>query len=420
MIKYKTSDLYKRALQLADLEGSNFISWNEASSLINESYIGLYQKLINMGDNSFVKSFKIGRGKTELPKDFWQLKGVYLWNNGNLQTINRRADNNSIHFTSYELRNGSIELFGSAEDVLVEYYPTPMTLYFPPKEIEIDLSELPEGAEVLDCHEHIFLYSKNSLLNVYDLDGLKSCESGLSVGDFNYITKDYVISIDSGVMSLYNLASGASGTISSGYPVINESGDLFIFKNDKLYEILGISDSTINTKEIKSIQFDTNGILYVCDDNFEKFYTVDDENDVIDLSNPEVDVIAEKIVYKNNRCYFLGNQFGYIENGETILLGSNVGKEVGFISINERTGYGYTTKKYNKYFVCSYLEDTELNFPNSFYYQILSYLLAISFKCKQGADITLLSQQLAMAEQTFEDTLGSDSFQYPRMGNVYN
>ena len=63
---------------------------------------------------------------------------------------------------------------------------------------------------------------------------------------------------------------------------------------------------------------------------------------------------------------------------------------------------------------------TELDFPNSFYYQMLSYLLAIAFRCKQGADVSLLSSQLDMVSQTFEDTLGSDAFQYPRMGNVYN
>jgi hypothetical protein len=40
----KTSDLFRRAKQLADLEGSNFISWNEAENCINEAYIGLYEK----------------------------------------------------------------------------------------------------------------------------------------------------------------------------------------------------------------------------------------------------------------------------------------------------------------------------------------------------------------------------------------
>ena len=107
----KTSDLFKRAKQLADLEGSDFISWNEAISCINESNVSLYEKLISMGDNSFVKSFRTKEEVEDLPEDFWQLKGVFLWNNGNLQTINRRADNNGVHHLSYEIRNGKLYLF---------------------------------------------------------------------------------------------------------------------------------------------------------------------------------------------------------------------------------------------------------------------------------------------------------------------
>jgi hypothetical protein len=42
------------------------------------------------------------------------------------------------------------------------------------------------------------------------------------------------------------------------------------------------------------------------------------------------------------------------------------------------------------------------------------------FKSKQGADVSLLNAQLEMASQTFEETLGSDAYQFPRMGNVYN
>ena len=153
----KTSDIFRRAKQLADLEGSDFISWNEAINCINESYIGLFEKLINMGDNSFVKSFKTKEKEEDLPKDFWQLKGVYLWNNGNLQTINRRADNNGIHHLSYELRNGKLYLFGNPNDVLVEYFPKPKKLLMPPSDCEVAL-ELPEGATVLACCEHTFLY----------------------------------------------------------------------------------------------------------------------------------------------------------------------------------------------------------------------------------------------------------------------
>ena len=128
----------------------------------------------------------------------------------------------------------------------------------------------------------------------------------------------------------------------------------------------------------------------------------------------------KKLFITDDRCYFLGGQFGYITfEGEVVYISSSTGITAGFIDINENTGYGYCTKKYNKMWVCPYVDDTPLDYPNSMYFQIISYILAIMFKSKQGADVSLLSSQLAMAEQTFEDTLGSDAFQFQRIGNVY-
>jgi hypothetical protein len=132
--------------------------------------------------------------------------------------------------------------------------------------------------------------------------------------------------------------------------------------------------------------------------------------------------LVKHIIYSDKKCYALGDTgFAVIEEDNTIkLIENSTGLNVGFIGIDERTGYGYCTKKFGAYYVCPYCEDTPLNYPNSTYFQIISYILAIAFKSKQGADITLLQNQLAMVEQTFEETLGSDAFQFPRMGNVYN
>jgi hypothetical protein len=127
------------------------------------------------------------------------------------------------------------------------------------------------------------------------------------------------------------------------------------------------------------------------------------------------------MIYSEGKCYCLADTgFFVIENDEIKILEGSTGLNVGFIGIDERTGYGYCTKKFGSYYVCPYCEDTPLNYPSSLYFQIISYILAIAFKSKQGADVSLLSSQLAMAEQTFEETLGSDAFQFPRMGNVYN
>lgn len=435
----KTSDLFRRAKQLADLEGSDFISWNEAENCINESYIGLYEKLINMGDNSFVQSFHTSEKEVELPKDFWQLKGVYLWNNGNMQTINRRADNNGIHHLSYELRNGKLYLFGNPNDVLVEYFQKPKKLYMPPSDCEVSL-DLPEGAEVLACYEHTFVYKtqdteQNDIINVYDLDGFKNAEDIFEYFNASkiWLCEDYVFTIyqntlaDPPVLYVYNFSTGASGSFNNEAPIITEDGELFVGNN--IYNIysLKVSGDTVehgtSYEQPVNLSLNSNN-LNVSNRDFTDFYIIGSSNvlyhyDIINQRQTSLNVSVNKIIYFDNKCYYLNNKLGYFEDGEETVLKNIIGSPVGFIGINENTGYGYCTKKYNKYFVCAYCEDTELIFPNSFYFQMLSYILAISFRCKQGADITLLSSQLAMIEQTFEDTLGSDAFQYPRMGNVY-
>lgn len=428
MFNMKTSDLFKRAKQLADLEGSDFISWNEAVNNINESNVALYEKLINMGDNSFVKSFHMKDEAERLPEDFWQLKGVYLWNNGNLQTINRRADNNGIHHLSYELKNGAICLYGNPNDVLVEYFPKPQKLYFKPRDVAISLDTT---KEYLDCHKHTFLYKdtdaeENETLSIIDLDGVKTSKDFIQIAHTDvvkaYITENFVFIVTENDMTIYDIMSGYSATITGYAPLITESGKEFIIDEESgVIKYFHIRNGSITTSEINVAEIIAGGEFYVCNDDMTDFFYILG-NDVRHNGEETNAGTAKHIIYADKKCYVLGDTgFAMIdENNNVKLIENSTGLNVGFIGIDERTGYGYCTKKFGSYYVCPYCEDTPLNYPNSMYFQIISYILAIAFKAKQGADISLLSSQLAMAEQTFEESLGSDAFQFPRMGNVYN
>lgn len=427
MFNMKTSDLFKRAKQLADLEGSDFISWNEAVNCINESNVGLYEKLIAMGDNSFVKSYRTTKEEEELPEDFWQLKGVFLWNNGNLQTINRRADNNGTHHLSYELRNGKLYLFGKPNDVLVEYFPKPEKLYFKPHDVAISLDTT---KEYLDCHKHTFLYkdtdeSENETLSIIDLDGIKTSKDFLQIAHSSivraFLTENFVFIITENDMTIYDIMSGYSATVTGYVPLITENGKEFVIDTEGVIKYFHIGNGSITTSELKTVEDIAGGNFYVADDNLEDFFCITDTD--VEHNGVETNAGAlKKIIYSDKSCYVLGDTgFASInENNAITLIENSTGLNVGFIGIDERTGYGYCTKKFGSYYVCPYCEDTPLNYPNSTYFQIISYILAIAFKSKQGADITLLQNQLAMTEQTFEETLGSDAFQFPRMGNVYN
>jgi hypothetical protein len=428
MFNMKTSDLFKRAKQLADLEGSDFISWNEAINCINESHVNLYEKLISMGDNSFVKSFRTKEQEELLPEDFWQLKGVFLWNNGNLQTINRRADNNGVHHLSYELRNGKLYLFGNPNDVLVEYFPKPKKLYFKPRDIAISLDTT---KEYLDCHKHTFLYkdtdeSENETLSIIDLDGIKTAKDFMKIAHSDivraFITENFVFVVTENDMKVYDIMSGYSATVTGYAPLVTESDKEYIVDDESgIVNYFHIRNGSIVTSEVNVIEPIAGGEFYVCNDDMTDFFYILD-GDVLHNGEETNAGTAKHIIYSDKKCYVLGDTgFDSInENNAITLIENSTGLNVGFIGIDERTGYGYCTKKFNSYYVCPYCEDTDLNFPNSTYYQIISYILAIMFKSKQGADVSLLNAQLEMASQTFEETLGSDAYQFPRMGNVYN
>lgn len=423
----KTSDLFKRAKQLADLEGSDFISWNEAISCINESNVGLYEKLINMGDNSFVKSYRTTKEEEPLPEDFWQLKGVFLWNNGNLQTINRRADNNGTHHLSYELRNGKLYLFGKPNDVLVEYFPKPEKLYFKPHDVAISLDTT---SVCLDCHKHTFLCEtedaeEHETLSIIDLDGIKTAKDFMQIAHTDivraFITENFVFVITENDMTIYDIMSSYSATVTGYVPLITESGKEYLIDTETgdIY-YFGVRNGSIATSLVKTEEILIDCLFAVSNDDLTDFYYI--TNNFLHNGESVETGTPRHFIYADKKCYVLAESGFFVVDADNKLtvIENSTGLNVGFIGIDERTGYGYCAKKFGAYYVCPYCEDTPLNYPNSTYFQIISYILAIAFKSKQGADITLLQNQLAMVEQTFEETLGSDAFQFPRMGNVYN
>ena len=422
----KTSDLFKRAKQLADLEGSDFISWNEAISCINESNVSLYEKLISMGDNSFVKSFKTKEKEEPLPEDFWQLKGVFLWNNGNLQTINRRADNNGVHHLSYEIRNGKLYLYGQPNDVLVEYFPKPNKLFFKPHDVAISLDTT---QTYLDCHKHTFLYEsedtdQNETLSIIDLDGIKTAKDFIEIAHdsivYAFITENFVFIITENGLTIYDILSGYSVTVTGYAPLVTESGKELLIDENGVIKYFHIGNGSISLSEVKTVENIGGGEFYTASDDLEDFFYINNEE--VYHNTDTISGYARNIIYSDKKCYVLGDIGLSVINAdnEVTIIENSTGLNVGFIGIDERTGYGYCSKKFGAYYVSPYCEDTPLNYPSSLYFQIISFILAIMFKSKQGADVSLLSSQLEMAEQTFLETLGSDAFQFPRMGNVYN
>ena len=424
MFNHKVSDLVLRAKQLADLEGTAFISYNEQFNLINENYKTLYSMLIDLGDKSFVSSFHCVSGVIALPSDFWQLMGVYAYSNGNLTVIPRRASNQSLNMTSYEVKNGCIHIYGSVEDVLVEYFQKPKLLTYKPADIVVDL---PKEVKYLDCWKHTFLTYSNGAVSIYDLDEIKDAENIITINEADikkaFILENFVvIAKNDGSLIVYDIDCGYTATLNTNTkytPVITEEGNLLILTNGELSVISINVDGTYELEKFDDMNnYNSADYIYCNEDVTDFFYT---SNGYLMHNGTALNVSPSKCAYKDGECYFLTNaglnKVSAEDEIEVINQGSGI--PVGFISLDYRTGYGFCTKKYNKYFIVPFVEDMELDFPNSFYYDCLSYLLAISYKMKQGADSSALESKLSQIKETFTDTLGSDSAQPLRMGNVY-
>lgn len=129
MITYKASDIIDAAMDVADLQNSNFIGHTEKIRVLNECFYELYQKCISAGDKTWLKTIEINK-TIDLPTDFLQLQSITLKTSGT--ALVRKGDTESPNAPRYEIVNNQLVIYGYiSEPILVKYWPTPITLTAP-------------------------------------------------------------------------------------------------------------------------------------------------------------------------------------------------------------------------------------------------------------------------------------------------
>ena len=79
MLHYKASEIVQRAMTLANIQNSSFVSATENRQLINDAFWALYQIMIDEGDVFFLQTVKhpvFEDGIYILPDDFYQLYAI--------------------------------------------------------------------------------------------------------------------------------------------------------------------------------------------------------------------------------------------------------------------------------------------------------------------------------------------------------
>lgn len=407
---YKSSDIIRKAEQLADLTNTDFITWDEKVSLLNDAYTMLYQKLVNIGDGSFVKPFVAFRGENILPKDFWQIRSVNLVQNKIVTPVKRRASSENYSSLSYEVRFDRLYINGEYNngEIEVEYWSKPRTLTYKPNPVTLT-PEL-ENRPVMTVHNEMFFTKSSPMIYWYDCKTETTGQANVE-GDATFILPcDEQALVTVGSTNKIVTYDGTVTTL-SGIPFITESGAIGSIVDGK---------GKINNHTIFDWDYDTEGVsLVVCNDSFDDFFYV--KYDLLFHNGDQViindDLItANSIMYVNGNCwYYKTNEVGYVDENDELHIVSVKPNCKGINKIDCNTGYGYTIGTT----VYPWVEDTVLDFPNSMYFTIMSYMLALQFKIKQGADSSGLMTELQTLEHTFYDTLSQDANEPIRIKNVY-
>lgn len=419
MITYNASDIVRRAMSLADIENSDFITFSDKISLLNEAYQTLYQKSLNKDVNAFVRYINTRDKVIQLPRDFYQLKAVTLGRDKDVKVILRRPANASFNTLSYDMINNTLHINGetSGGTICVEYFPVPTTLTFPNVTKNLELQN------VLDMHKDIYLEQNDTdvyIKTLSDTDYVKKVEfvTAPSVAIpklLIHMEDDFITFSDSVTQYLFDL--NTEQVTETNLPVVIYNHNTYLY--DSTSKKLLIPNINVAVEDV-DIDLHNCTISVLSEDKTK--YIGQNYNGGLFINGTHQDFNASKMFYRNDLVY--------LSNGSTLLTVYHFDRDytentlldkavISIVGIDDNTGYGYLGKRLNNYSLVSFFDDTQLNFPNNTYFVFMSYLLAFAFKAKQGSDTSQLAVQLEKAEETFYDTLARDDWNPTRITNVY-
>ena len=467
MIRYNASDVIKKAKQLADLENSDFISWNESITLLNDAYQNIYQKSINKGNNDFVRVIQTSEKCINLPRDFYQLKALTLKQDRFNTPIMRRPQNGSFDDLSYDIYNNTLLINGySNGTIILEYYPTPVTLTLPNKDEVIDL---PIGSDetLVGAYKNVYfvkrtdkedpskpLYNKAYIVAInrdtgeetkvtkqsqYNEEYVISNDILFSIGDYVLFTGIHHGSVGPGTYNDYDCVILLNIVDFSLYfqdrkdKYGNYLANAFSFYDDSKCDLF-IASNRVYSATIYGNYYDisNNGVVVsakalitILSKDMKHAFNIDSENLNLYLDGEKV--TSDKVMHvMGDSVYLQSNNKNYCTmlnintNEKTSLIAPSKKPIWGTVGFDKQTGYGYYYfLGDSKIVIHSFLEDTELNFPNNMFFNYLAYSLALSFKVKQGSDISTFMPLLETAENTFYDSLTKDDWSFTRITNVY-
>lgn len=402
MAKYLASEIAFRAKQLADLTNTDFISNEEDIYYINDAWKEFYQLLINKGDKQFVKEVELagstinGQVEYSMPEDCYQILSI----KNNYGVITRKADSESNTSNTYEVVNDKIRLYGTQGHIVMTYYTVPEFITLPDKTIETDLT-YNTVSTFTDYIQNSFINSDKNVYNARTSELVATTNNNLI--------------LKGGKLGVYNnvLYDFDGNVVINGFPA-----------NGRIVDSFGIKWTRSNTTtwtsiaDTKTLPAYTEGVM------FKDGSVVGVLNDKLYLYQNEVstDLNMDKLKDGSNYVASFGDhEFAYV--GGYVFEYYN-GTLQNYEEATVPGKYLFPLKYGIVYYdgnvkIKSLLPDTEFNFPNELYVEVLAASLAIRYAMKQNASVEGLNNLYENMKGQFLNSLSQDSG-YTRMTNVYS
>lgn len=474
-MKYFASDIVKRARKIADLENSDFINWYEEVTTLNDAYDALYQELVDINDPSFIRIIDTTDRHIQLPADFHQLRCVTLIKNGFSTPILRRSFSESYNSLSYEIVGDMLHinmpytLSAPAGTFHIEYYTAPVTLLYPPENKEYENSDKlttnvdQEGdttVEILAISDKYEVYIRN--ISGSESDTKRLVIKGFYTGNTWSLEDDPNMDLQCCILVGDKLLIRETNYIKI-LNLLDQTTETLVYTSKRNYAPAIMSDDTIKylvfnpvTEEFnlchdkggnnKIIKLDLDfpsfidrkitpfnmDIFFLDEHNLSDFFMLRGNNYTI--GQPCILYHNSEMIHNDIRDFHVffgiyrgGVFYGKIKDVDELIIAAPDGytlktseKVIGLYDIDENTGYGILTwNGLDKFTIKPFVDDTLLNYPNSFFFQVLIYALAIQFKIKQGADYTALQDLYDRYYSNFVSSLPQDVYMPTRVNNVY-
>jgi len=398
MVKFRAIDVYNRALALADLQNSNFISYGDGFYMLNAAYRKVYQDAINQGDLNYLVEVRLiaNRNSTfKLPDDFYQLAMV-TDDYGNEIPMLRLAYSMSDY--GYLIKNGTIVLRNVNGNVILKYYPVPDTITFKNERRQSNkvLSVSQFGTPFTGFDTKVFTTSKY----IYDMQTSQAYNMSTLVSSYEHVLvgRDGILVILNGEykFAMFNTLSYASAFIR---PLLTTSGNFIENTFDNINGWGWCNDDASARYVVSSGNVYFNGNLI---------------GTAADLMRSNLD--NGRVIYWNGQwCFVTLSKIVYPDGSWE---STDSPTAIALLKCDTETGYGYVIPTVNNFSVEGWTPDTVIDYPNNTLFDLTVYELAIQFRIKQGADPSGLMQMYQQLEKTYNKTISMNNDDFPTIRNV--